>query len=61
VANASSTRELALEDSSLHTVKVEIVEQFGGLNYTGPGFFSFVERLEYVFRKTLTPEMLIMN
>ena len=61
MANASSTRELALEDSSLPTAKIERVERFGGLNYAGADFFSFVKRLEYVFRKTLTPKLLIMN
>jgi ribosomal protein L12E/L44/L45/RPP1/RPP2 len=38
-----------------------MVERFGGLRYVNEDFFSFVERLEYVFRNTLTPELLVMN
>ena len=37
------------------------LELFGGLNYANVEFISFVERLEYVFINTLTPEVLGMN
>ena len=48
-------------NDNLHTTKVERVENFGGLAYANKVFFRFVERLEYIFRKNLTPELLMMN
>ena len=61
VTNASFTKELAIVDNNLPTAKVDRVEKFGGLNYATGDFFIFVQRLEYVFVKTLTPELLVMN
>ena len=61
VVKASSSREVAIEYNNLPTAKVERVEQFGGLRYANEEFFVFVERLEYVFVRTLTPELLVMN
>lgn len=61
VSKATYSREIALEDENLPTAKVEVVERFGGLYYATEDFFSFVERLKYVFIHTLTPELLLMN
>ena len=61
VENASLSKETALKKKNLPTAKVDRVENFGGLRYANEGLFSFVERLEYVFRHTLTPELLVMN
>ena len=61
VVKSSSTREVAVGVTSLPTAKVEKVELFGGLHFANEDFFSFVERLEYVFVTTLTPELLVMN
>ena len=61
VVNGSSTRELAVDNNDLPTMKVEQVEKFGGLSYATNDFFVFVQRLEYVFIHTLTPELLMMN
>ena len=60
-SKSSLKREMALENANLPTAKVEMVERFGGLQYVNEDFFSFVERLEYVFRNALTPELLVMN
>ena len=51
----------ATSNPNIPSAKVEMVEQFGGLNYVSEDFFIFTERLEFIFRKTLTPELLIMN
>jgi ribosomal protein L12E/L44/L45/RPP1/RPP2 len=61
VSKSSSMKDAALMNNNLPTAKVEMVERFGGLRYVNEDFFSFVERLEYVFRNTLTPELLVMN
>ena len=61
VSKASYSREKAVEHSDLPTAKVERVELFGGLAYANEDFFNFVERLEFIFRSTLTPEYLMMN
>ena len=54
-------KEVALSNNNVPTMKVERVEQFGVLAYANEEFFRFFERLEYVFRKTLTPKLLMMN
>ena len=61
VAKSSCTREEAVGTTTLPTAKVEKVELFGGLHFANEDFFTFVERLEYVFVNTLTPELLVMN
>jgi len=50
VSKSSFSRKTALENRNLPTAKVERVENFGGLNYVNKDFFSFVERLYFVFR-----------
>ena len=61
VENASLAKDIAVGNDNLPTNKVEGVEQFGGLKYANVSFYNFVMRLEYVFNKTLTSELLMMN
>lgn len=60
VARATFSREVAIKDRNIPTAKVERVELFGGLNYANGDLYSFVERLEFVFKHALTPELLVM-
>ena len=61
VSKALLSREVAMEDMSLPLMKVGRVERFGGLQYANGEFYTFVERLEFMFRHTLTPKLLAMN
>lgn len=61
MGKSSFSREVVVETGNLRTAKVEGVEKFGGLTYANIDFHSFVERLEFAYKHTLTPELLVMN
>lgn len=56
----SYSREKVVDCTDLPTAEIKKVKQFGDLAYANENFFSFVERLEFIFRYTLTPEYLVM-
>lgn len=60
-AMSSFSREVAINDTNLPTVKKERIELFGGLNYANEDIYSFIERLEFVFKHTLTLELVVTN